>query len=305
MTTRLAARQALLARLGGGGVYVSDSNGNVGGTTVICANGFKSSLLLSTHLKQAWLYAPLVTFPRQRRIASIAGASGTITLEDALGQQINSGVDFEISSLIPPDQDTSAGIGMSLNQALVESARHQNFPDEVTLSIVADADSYSLATWAAWLDRKARLLRVLEPHPISGRRPIESPPARGWELVLDGELPKLTCRMPFSTSTGSITVSVLRPGDSWINDGGAGWAESTIGPDGESDEVRLPLVDWVEGALPFCYLAIARSRTGAERQEYVALYQQALAAARRMATWDRTRDALPDDMGASTAGRAA
>lgn len=300
MPTRTQLRRALLERIGGGGVYTTDGNGNVGGSTLICASGFKSSLLPSSHLKQAWLYAPLATFPRQRRIASIAGGSGTITLEEALGQQINSGFGFEISSLLPLDQDTSAGTGQSLNQIITESIRHQNFPDEISLSITT-GDEYSLSTWSAWLDRPSRLLKVLEPAPMAGRAPIDSS-FRGWDLILDGEMPKLRCKMPFSVATGSLTLSALRPGDSWLNNAGGGWVESTaVLLDAETDEVRLPLADVVEGALPFAYAAIAQSRSGQQREEYFARARDALANARRLATWDRTRDTLPEDMGASTA----
>lgn len=294
MPTRREYRRALGYRIGDYGVYKTTSVGNVGGTTVICADAFRSDtspgLLPDTHLAYAWVYMPDMAFPNQRRaLKSGLAQNGTITLEAPLGQQAQTTSWVEISRLLPPSNTLTAGIGQSVEGCVIEGLRHLLIEDEFTLSITT-SDEYSLSSYR-FLDRQARLTAVKEAAPVAGRAPIDSS-FRGWELVLDAELPKLRCRMPFATATGSITLHVRRPADTWLATSGV-WAADTDGLGAEADEAVPEIAEVVTAALPFAYLAILESRSGAARAEYLARYQQALAEARNLAHWDHTRDQLP------------
>lgn len=312
MTTRVAARRAILAGLGRGGVATTTSAGVIGGGTLVCTD-FLSTLLPADFLDRAWVHVPTATSPRQRRVAAsgLTIASGTVTFESTFGSQIGISTVFEWSPLLPLITAPATGETPSIEDALYEALRHLAFPDEISPSIATTAD-ISLATWAAWLDRSDRLLAVLEPAPVASLAPIDASyrfEGHTARLLLDGETPKLRLNVLYPTATGSLTLQVLRPADTWFRVSGT-WTETAPGTAlaAETDEVRPDLRHCREAGLVFCYQALAASREGARRAEYQAKYEQQLAIARDLPFWDHSRDDLlprPGDEGKAPATEAA
>lgn len=295
MTTLANALLAMIEGTGRGGSFLTTSAGNVGGTTLISTD-FKSAALLPTdHLDGVWFNVPSATAPRQARSTTTAlGIStGTVTLDVALGSQIGSGVTVRWSPLLPIVAAAATGESPSFESCLYEAMRHLLFTDEVTTAIVADQDSYSLTTWAAHLDRSDRLVAVLEPTPHPARTiPIEMDPDT-YELIFDGETPKLRLVAPFAASSGNLTLRVNRPADTWFKVSGT-WTETAPGTAlaAETDEVKPDLRHCREAGLVFVYQAKAQSTEGPRRAEYQARYEAQLAIARQLPFWDFSRDTL-------------
>lgn len=297
MTTLTQARRAILEGLGRGGVYTSTGAGST--STVVCST-FKSTELPTDHLAYAWLHVPSASSPRQRRVkqTGLAPGTGTITVDDVFGSSIGSAIDFELSPLLPPIDGGVKGMAMSLNQCANEAARHLCFQDEISVTITTNA-TLSLTTWASWLDRAERLVAILEPSPF-GEAPIDAS-WREIEFDRDAEAPTLRIKRRFGVATGTLTLKVLRPADSWIAVGGT-WAESTVGLVNESDIAKPDLRHFREAGLVFAYQTLADARSGPRREEYRRKYEQQLALARTLPFWDHTRDDLlprPGGEGAS------
>lgn len=295
MPTLTQCRRAILEEIGGGGVYTTDSAGST--TTLVCAAGFKNSSLPTDHLAYAWVHVPTTPAPKQQQVTAtgLTSASGTITVGSAFGSSINSATAFEVSTRLALIDGGNKTAGISLNQCVNLALQHLLVPDELTVAITT-SDEIALTTWQGWLDRVDRLRAVLEPSPVSGRAPIDA----SWRfrsdeplLTLDAELPKLRLEVPFSTATGSLTLQVLRPAETWLRISST-WTEMTpgTGMTAETDETKVDLAHIRAAGKVFAYQAMAEARSGARRGEYQAQYEAALADARKLRYWDASRDKL-------------
>lgn len=294
MTTKVLGRRAILEGLGRGGVASTTSAGSGGGSTLVCTD-FKSTILPTDHFDRVWFHVPTATAPRQRRGATnaLTVASGTITFDDVMGSQIGTSTTFEWCPLLPIVNGAAMGAGPSIEHCFYEALRHLVFQDEVTIAVVADQDEYPLTTWAPWLDRSERLVKVLEPNPVSAsRKPIDAT-WRGVTLVLDGETPRLRLDAPLRSATGNLTLRALRPADTWFKTSGT-WVETAPGSvlAAETDEVKPDLRHMREAGLVFALQTLAATREGPRRAEYQAMYERQLGIARALPFWDATRDDL-------------
>lgn len=155
-------------------------------------------------------------------------------------------------------------------------------PDRVALAITTSR-TYSTATWP-WLDRETRLVRVLEPSPVSGGLPFDAR-WRNPKLRLDGPTPTLTLDVPFTSASGDLTLEVLRPGDTLISG-----AESTAGYTAAADIAIVSLNDVVAVTLLEAF-AVLRQRSVARPQgSYMDRHKEQLAICRKLAYWDWTLD---------------
>lgn len=200
-----------------------------------------------------WLYvASGVGIGQQRRVVrgSFVPSTGTVTVE--LGLTTPSVNDLiELTSLFPCESQVS-GEDTSYNTLIRRALSRLLAPDRISATF-AGGTTASLASFAYWLDRPERLVRVLEPAPVSGYQPIPCD-WRGPQLILDGGSPVLQINAPY---TGSLTLEVLRPGDSLVSG-----AESTTGPTSETATCLPSVNDTVAVALLEAYQALASRSPG-------------------------------------------
>jgi hypothetical protein len=280
-------RRALLEEIGGGGVYTTTGVGTA--TTLLCSTAFLSTELPNSHLAYAWVYVPSATFPKQRRVKKdgLDQTSGTITVDGTFNGAIASGVEFEISTRLPLIDSAAKSPGISLNQCVNLGLRHLLVPgSRISVTTVANQQSYSLSAYAAWLDSDERIVAVYDPPRAAGfPRPLTR---LRWQLNLDDGTPMLEfIDRAYPASGFTFELAVLRPGDSLVNG-----AESAAGLVNDSDTSPLAVKDVVVAAKVFAYQALARGRNTPKAAEYQELYEQQLALARALPTWDRARDRL-------------
>jgi hypothetical protein len=147
----------------------------------------------------------------QRRVqpGGFTPATGALDLEVSASAPAV-GSEIEITRLLPcaaqvPGEDRS--YEDCVNRAVAKIL----VPDRVQVAITT-AETYALTTYP-WLSYPERLLRVLEPG-VTGTRAVDAS-WRGWRLVWSGGYPTLELETPFDTVTGSLTLEVLRPADTW------------------------------------------------------------------------------------------
>lgn len=158
-------------------------------------------------------------------------------------------------------------------------------PDRLSIAITT-ADTYSTTAYP-WLDRPDRLVRVLEPAPMSGRAPTDAS-WRGPRLVVDGASPFLQLNAPFTTASGNLVLEVWRPGDSLVNG-----VESTTGLSAGTDTALPRVEDVVMVALLEGYQVLANRNPSRPSGQWVGKWGMQLKLiqsehARRMALGDRT-----------------
>lgn len=217
----------------------------------------------------------------QRRVApgGFATTTGTLTLA-LIGAPPASGDVLEITRLFPvveqvPSEDASY---LSLiNRALAQLWA----PDRVTLSFAGTSEA-STALYP-WLDRPERLVRVLEPAPVSGFPDV--PCAwRGPRLILDGTAPVLQLARPF---TGTLTLEVRRPGDTLIEG-----VETTGGLIAEHQTALPAVEDVLLGGLAEAYAVLMNRGPGRPGESrWADRYTEARARFEGLARFDRGRQA--------------
>lgn len=292
-STQKVLRRAVLDELGGSGVYTTTGAGST--TTLVCTDAFKSSAVPASHLPFAWIHVPTATAPKERRVpqTGLDPTTGTITVDAAYGSSIGSSTEFEVCNLMPLIDSGNKSAGLSVNQCINLALRHLTVPDLLDVPTVAGAQSYSLATYAEWLDSIERL------DPMSGG-PIWDParasgwpkmPSRihNWRLSFDGGTPTLHFLEKAYPRSGFIfQIAVKRPAYTLISG-----SESTVGLAADTDTTIANRNDVVTAALVFAYKALAEGRGGWVSGEYADKYVTQLADARRLLAWDHSRDQLP------------
>lgn len=105
MSVTLATlRQELGVVAGGCKIGTLTSIGNAGGTTMIDTTNFADSYMNASYYNGRYAILTSGTYSGQiRRVSSYAGASGTITVADAYGGQVASGVTFELHAIDPTE----------------------------------------------------------------------------------------------------------------------------------------------------------------------------------------------------------
>lgn len=184
-------------------------------------------------------------------------STGTLTFAPAMALAPSSGEPIQLTWLFP----WSTGMPGSVTSYLVlvnGALKLIDIPVQATAAITAGADTFSLsALWARWLTedrfgwdlppdpitgRPRPKQKMLEPHPISGRRPVPSDVARDPKLILGGDTPMVEVHAPFATgTTGSVTFNFMRPADGWIGINGGSFSESLLGLSNPTD-VAYPAV---------------------------------------------------------------
>lgn len=217
----------------------------------------------------------------QRRVkpGGFTTTSGLLALELTWNAPI--ALDFiDITRLFPvveqvPNEDPS--YRNLINRALAKLWA----PDRISLTF-SSSSTASLLSYP-WLDRPERLVRVLEPAPVSGFPDVPC----GWrdpQLILNGPSPVLQLNRPY---TGTLTLEVRRPGDTLISG-----AESTVGLSSESQTALPAVEDVVLGALVEAYAVLMNRSPGRPGGgNYADKYADARERFESLAYFDRTQRA--------------
>lgn len=288
MATLTVYRRKLAEMLGHPPPFTASSGST---STLVSVAPFKSTLLPVTAFQQAWVFVPGGTGVRQRRIASIAPGTGTITLDDVLGGAVGTGTAFEIHPRMPAIGENltseSEATTVSQHQCLNMALRHILVPDDSqTITLINGQRDYSVSGIVG-LDRPGRLLDVRQPDAL-GTSYISTP--KLYEFRESGAGNTLHFPAPFRFPSGSYTLKLVveRPADTLISG-----ATSTVGLVNESD-TAVPDVNAVATlALAFAYRALREARTGGARARWDALYEAQIRAGRRVKGYDHSNDLDP------------
>jgi hypothetical protein len=255
LPTLLAYRQAVAYALDDLSAHIVTATGTT--TTVICTSLVNATTGASgRRLDGQWLYFQTGANAGSGRRVQGAGhvaSTGTTTYTPPTTAASGAGDIIELTALFPigAEAPNVTNYRRLVNAALRKILLH----DRISLAATT-VQSYSLATWAAWLDRPERLLRVLETGPTAG-----VPEDASWRqprLVLDGESPALELATPFAAATGGgLTLSVARPADTWIKPSGGAWGESAVGLAVDADEAQPSVEDVMTATLVEAYQVLA------------------------------------------------
>lgn len=279
MPTHQALREALAYSLDDLSVNTASSGTS---STVVSASLINGLSIASTNrFDGAYVFNATKRLQRRAQNGSYLRASGTVTVDPTwTSPSANDRIEFSwLFPAIGSDVDNPLLADTSYQSILNEAHRLLMTPRRLALPIVPDAYSYSLATYAAWLDREERFgwpqtplpsgeprppLRLLEPGPFAGSAPIPADWRRP-RLNLNADTPTLELEIPFAAGTsGSLYLQTMCPADRWIAVSGV-WAETVNdGLLNESDESRPSLQETVTVArlVAIDYLA-ARGVTSA------------------------------------------
>lgn len=219
-----------------------------------------------------------------RRVVWSVPEHGLLVADAPFGGTLQTGVTVEVSALPAVRRHDVPGWRDLVNDAL----RHLAYPDRITLATTVGTQTYALTAHTQWLDRPERLIEVY------GRARLTNydrlPATQRWRLTFDGGVP--TLRFTDRVYGATFELETLRPAVSLIND-----AEAADGLFLDTNTAMAPRTDVIVAGLVFYHRACANGATGAppeEREKHRALYEQQLAEARRLASWDHLADSLPD-----------
>lgn len=273
--TLQAARRALAFALDDLGVYIASAGSSTSFTIIQASNATANAS--TDRLDGAWAYiATGGTAGQQRRVrpAGLTPSTGVVQIYHDWTAPVP-GAEIEITHLFPSMNISGATTGEDvdygtlLNRAL---ARYE-IAGQIFLSTVAGQRTYSLATYAAWLDRD-RLLAVYDPPYVSGDVPVRAD-WRGLRLDLGASGPVLRVDAPWAATSEAVTIDVARPANSLISG-----AESTVGLVAETDTIPgdVRLDELIDVAKHEAFMALAiRGHSGrdwaaaAKDQEPIAL----------------------------------
>lgn len=221
-----------------------------------------------------------------RRVVGSVPSLGALVASAPFGGTLAVGVEVEVGAWPVKRQHDRVGVNDLINMAI----RHLSYRDEVPLTVTL-ATEYALTTWVNWLTQE-RLLDVLIASPVTDYPPI---PLRvpAWEYVQNAELPKLRLSAPLTAATGTLTLVVRRPADTWIRASGGSWAETApgVGLSAEGDEAKAHIPDVVLVGRLFAHRVQAETApTAEERERHRGIANDLLAECRQLEAWDTTRD---------------
>lgn len=236
------------------------------------------------------IYNRTTLLQRAVRQNGFAPSTGTITF-DPTATAVANGHVIELSSLFPTAGALSAAGpagAPSYNGLIIRGLSKLLVPHRILLTITTGF-TYSLAAYP-WLDREARLVRVLEPGVTGGR--ARSADYRNPRLVLNAQSPSLELDAPYDSDMvadgGQITLEVLRPATSWVLTSGT-WAASTTGPVFDLEEVTADLNDATDVTVVEACRVLLKRQQGAPSGRWQELYEDALARVKGLRFLDRSR----------------
>lgn len=241
-----------------------------------------------------WVYVATGSSAGQQRLVQKGGyapGTGALTIYPIWAQPAP-GDEVELTALFPvitsaTGTDRGPGEDASYRTIINRAASRLLVRDQVQIAITT-ADRYTLTAFNYWMTSADRLVSVLEPSPIPGRAPTDAS-WRGPRLVFPTGHPTLELGAPFLAVSGSMTLEILRPGNTLING-----VESTTGATIDTDVLAPSLDDLVTVALEEAYAALAHRYVGrAEGTAFGALYEQQHALVMELAALDRIRLAQP------------
>lgn len=296
-------RQGLARALDDLEVYLA-SGGS--GSTVVASGLINSATNASTgRYNGAYVYISAGTGIGNQSVVKEAGyapSTGTLTILDSTGWDTSpaSGSTVEITRLFPALQAATAPSSYSDGndyRALVNRAlSYLLVPDQVSVTTVADQQEYSLSTYAAWLDRPARLAAVLDPPRATGWPSKRT--WRRWELNLDGPTPSLVfLDRAYPTSGATFELDVLRPADTLISG-----VESSTGLSADTDTAVPAVNDVVTVGLMLAYESLANRSPGRPNGDYLKRWAAQIELARRVARYDRSQETPQQQQAAAPAG---
>lgn len=282
------------------------------GSTVVSTRLVNGTASASTKLFDGrWAFVEKDdTTPQQRRVRpnGYAPSTGTLTIYPDWTANPTSADELEVTSLFPviADVDAFTDYRTLINRALGLLL----ISDELAPSITT-SDEYTLS--ATWLDREGRFgrcphgrLDVREPNPANlSRTPVDAC-WRNWRFMRDGDIARLRVGVPFGTATGSITLGLLRPADTWIKPSGGAYADSAVGLVLDGDEAQVDLDEVLPIALMLAHEATSARQPGMPADPTArAKYEHYRDIAFSLARFDRTTflESRPDE--AEAVGRAA
>jgi hypothetical protein len=287
LATELQYRQAMGRALDDLNAYAVSAGSSTTVASAFLVNNTTNAS--TTRYNGRWCYISSGTAIGQlRRVRSngYAPSTGTLTTTPDWGVSPAASDTLELTSLFPAIPSTlgeDTDYRSILNRALALLMIADRIAPSITTGTV------SLATWP-WLDRDERLVRILEPSPVSGRAPVDSS-WRGWRLVLDGEAAFLEPRIPFASASGALTLEVLRPANTWIRTGGT-WTETSpaSGLAGDTTEA-VPSIDEVRTVgLMVAYEALMNRTTGQPNGDWAKRWATQNEMAHRLLRFDATRE---------------
>lgn len=291
MPTQRAFRRACQAAFNDGGLYICSaaSSSNI----TLAATSDSTTNASAQRFNGAWIYAINQTtgVGQQRRVVpgGFVAASGILGIELNWSVTPSTSDEVEITHLFPVGEGPTVAGGVPPEDASYNSLINRALsmivaPDRVGLAITTD-QFYSTVAWVEWLDREERLVRVLEPG-VRGGLPQDSA-WRGWTLRLDAETPGLEVNVPFSASSGTLYLDVMRPADTWRSENGI-WAESTTGLTNNFHEAKASINDVVKVFKMLAIEALMARSPGRPAGNWAARYPAAVRDAMSVRYIDRS-----------------
>lgn len=282
------------------------ASGGTGTTIVAPIFGDSTTGTSTSKYNDAWIYCVSGTGAGQQARAkfnSWSPSTSTLGVVNTITAPSNGDL-FELTWLFPVNERQAPGSTTTGYRQLIARALGRLLVrDRINIALVSGQQSYSLATWAAWLDREDRIQKH-ESGPLAGQWKIWEPGPTGLAQVpagwrdpmwrFDADLPYLDLHAPFSNAvTGNLSIDVLRPADTLLKPSGSGWVESTPG-DGLTagvDEARASINDVVTVALEEAYLdLVARAPGEPSGRNWADLLQTQRGLVRSLAMYDHTAD---------------
>jgi hypothetical protein len=278
VATRAQYRRALQAALDDSGIHLLSAATST--TASISTISDATTNASANRYDGVWIYvASGAQIGAQRWITpgSFVPSTGTVTVEFGWTAPAANDV-IELTSLFPCEAQVAAG-STSYNAIVNKALSRLWAPDRISATF-AGGTTASLAAYAYWLDRPERLVRVLEPAPVSGYQPVPCD-WRNPQLILDGGTPTLQIDTPY---TGTLTLDVMRPGDSLVSG-----AESTTGPTSETATCLPSLNDVVTVGLEEAYRALMHRSTARPSGNWADKLKDQQALVQQLRYLDRTQ----------------
>lgn len=232
-----------------------------------------------------WVYVNSGAGIGQQRVVrpnGYAPSTGTLSVDAGWSTLPTNGAGLEITRLFPcvglvqrADTDYRTLINRACDLLDVF--------DRIDIETAAGARTYTLANYAAWLDRPGRVLAVFDPPRAHGAPRM--PTWRRWEVVFDAGAPFLQFEdSGYSVGGATFQVFVRRPARSLVNGADSG------GLTNDADTVDARTEDVVTVFLMLAYEVLATRSTGRPSGPWQARFESQREMARALAMYDATRE---------------